>query len=107
TDPDTNQPVGVGVTRRRPTAQQKRVIRAHSPHCVMTGCRVSSVHSDLDHTIDWANGGPTETSNMDPTCRHDHRIKHQAGWSYQKLPNGHHQWTSRLGHTYTNKPEPP
>ncbi len=24
-----------------------------------------------------------------------------------KLPNGHHQWTSRLGHTYTNKPEPP
>ena len=107
TDPDTGQPVGVGVTRRRPTAQQQRIIRAHSPHCVMVGCRVSAIHSDLDHTIDWAQGGPTEPSNMEPTCRHDHRIKHQAGWTYQKLPNGHHQWTSRLGHTYTNKPEPP
>ena len=107
TDPDTGQPVGVGVTRRRPTAQQKRIIRAHSPHCVMGGCRISAVHADLDHTIDWAKGGPTETFNLDPTCRHDHRIKHQCGWTYTRLPNGHHQWTSRLGHTYTNKPEPP
>jgi hypothetical protein len=107
TDPDTNQPVGVGVTRRRPTAQQQRIIRAHSPHCVMGGCRIHAIHADLDHTIDWAQGGPTETFNMDPTCRHDHRIKHQAGWTYTRLPNGHHQWTSRLGHTYTNKPQPP
>lgn len=73
----------------------------------MGGCRIHAIHADLDHTIDWAQGGPTETFNMDPTCRHDHRIKHQCGWTYTRLPNGHHQWTSRLGHTYTNKPEPP
>ncbi len=107
TDPDTGQPVGVGVTRRRPTAQQQRIIRAHSPHCVMKGCLIHGIHADLDHTVDWAKGGPTTTFNIDPNCRHDHRIKHQCGWTYQKLPNGHHQWTSRLGHTYTNKPEPP
>jgi hypothetical protein len=107
TDPATGQPVGVGVTRRRPTTQQRRIIRAHSPHCVMTGCRISAHHSDLDHTTDWTNGGPTHPTNMDPTCRHDHRLKHQCGWTYHKLSNGNHQWTSRLGHTYINKPEPP
>ena len=107
TDPVTGQPVAAGATRRRPTAQQQRIIRTHSPHCVMKGCRVPATHSDIDHTIDWANGGPTQPSNLDPNCRHDHRIKHQCGWTYQKQPDGTHQWTSRLGHTYTNKPEPP
>ncbi len=107
TDPDTGQPIAAGTTRRRPTAQQQRIIRANNPHCVMAGCRIHATHSDLDHTVDYAKGGPTVPNNIAPTCRHDHRLKHQCGWTYQQQPDGTHQWTSHLGHTYTNQPQPP
>ena len=62
---------------------------------------------DLDHTTRWADGGETTTNNLTPLCRHDHRIRHQAGWTHQPLPNGDHQWTTKLGHTYTTSNQPP
>jgi len=62
---------------------------------------------DLDHTTRWADGGETTTNNLTPLCRHDHHIRHQAGWTHQPLPNGDHQWTTKLGHTYTTSNQPP
>jgi hypothetical protein len=39
-------------------------------------------------------------------CRHDHRIRHR-GWTYRRLPNADHLWTSPLNHTYTTSGTPP
>ncbi len=66
-----------------------------------------AVGSDFDHRVSYAEGGATNESNADPLCRHDHCIKHQAGWTYQILPDGNHQWTSALGHTYITSRDPP
>ncbi len=63
---------------------------------------------DLDHRIPHAEAGPTLTPNLAPLCRHDHHIiRHRAGWTHKPLPNGGHQWTSKLGHTYTTSGTPP
>ena len=66
-----------------------------------------AINCDLDHTTRWVDGGETTIDNLTPLCRHDHRIRHQAGWTHQPLPNGDHQWTSKLGHTYTTSAQPP
>jgi len=107
TNPDTGQPIHTDVTRRRPTASQRRGVEARNPTCVFPGCRMPAISSDLDHRTPWANGGPTTEANLGPLCRHDHCIRHQHGWTYTPLPNGDHQWTSQLGHTYTTSGTPP
>jgi hypothetical protein len=104
TDPDTGAPVAVGTTRRRPSTLQRRTVQAHYQTCVFPGCRMPAAACDLDHRVPWSAGGPTTAANLGPVCRHDHIVvKHRVGWTYRRLPNGDHQWTSPLGHTYTTK----
>ena len=107
TDPTTGLPVANGITRRRPSAGQRRQVQTRNPTCVFPGCRMPATACDLDHRIPWAQGGPTRVDHLVPACRHDHRIRHQAGWKHQPLPGGDHLWTSRLGHQYTTSGQPP
>ena len=100
TDPATGQPTHTGVTRRRPTASQRRHIRATDRTCVWTGCRMPAHAADLDHTKPWADGGPTTNENLAPLCEHDHTLKQRLGWTYQRLDNGSYEWTSKLGRKY-------
>ncbi len=107
THPQTSAPVFNGTTRRRPTASQRRHVEARDRTCIFPGCRMPATNSDLDHRVPWSEGGPTTVWNLDPLCRHDHRIKHQSGWTHRPLPNGDHQWTTKLGHTYTTSGSKP
>lgn len=100
TDPETGRPLVTGTTRRRPTAAQRREVAARNRTCVFPGCRMPARDCDLDHRIAWAQGGKTRTPNLGPCCRHDHRIRHAAGWSYEVLPDGDITWRSALGHVY-------
>ncbi|MDA2979650.1 MAG: DUF222 domain-containing protein, partial [Actinomycetota bacterium] len=87
-DTQTGQPIHTGTTRRRPTATQRRHIESRNPTCVFPGCRMPSTQCDLDHRIMFKNGGPTSIENLTPLCRHDHRIRHQAGWEHETLNDG-------------------
>lgn len=107
TDPPTGRPLHDGTIRRRPTANQRRTVETRDQTCIFPGCRMPATDCDLDHRIRWVDGGATRIDNLAPLCRHDHRIRHQAGWEHQHLPNGDHQWTSKLGHTYTTSAQPP
>ena len=107
TDPDTGQTLHTGATRRRPTAGQRRGVETRDPTCVFPGCRIPATDCDLDHRIPWSEGGTTTVTNLVPLCRHDHRIRHHAGWTHQPIPDGGHRWTSKLGHTYTTGAAPP
>jgi hypothetical protein len=104
---DNGQPVATGTLARRPTASQQRQIQAQKPECVMVGCRFNARDCDLDHHQPRAAGGPTQNSNLAPLCRHHHMTRHHGNWQYQQLDNGDHQWTSPLGHTYTQRRGPP
>ena len=107
TDPDTARMVHTGTTTRRPTTALKRLVQAQHRTCVFPGCRMPSGDCDLDHTVAVIDGGPTTENNLAPLCRHHHRAKHQAPWKPRRLPNGDHQFTSPLGHTYTTGGRPP
>lgn len=100
-DEATGEPTHVVTPTRQPTTQQRRRVQTRDHVCVFPGCRMPSRRCDIDHTVAVADGGVTCDCNLAPLCRHDHCIKHQHGWTYQKLPNGQWQWITRLGHTYT------
>ncbi len=106
-EPGTGRAIASGTTRRRPSAAQRRAVEAVSPTCVFPGCRVPAVDSDIDHREGWADGGSTTLGNLNPLCKHDHRVKHEAGWSYRMTEDGTAEWASRLGHTYTTALPPP
>jgi len=107
TDPESGQVVVNGTTRRRPSTGQRRQVEARNPMCVFPGCRMPAAQCDLDHRVPWSEHGPTSVDNLVPLCRHDHRIRHQAGWAHESLDDGDHRWTSGLGHVYTTSGRSP
>lgn len=104
---DQGRPVATGTLARRPTISQQRHIQATYPTCVFPGCRYDAYDCDLDHRRPRSQGGATHNDNLAPLCRHHHMVRHHTPWHLQRLPNGDHQWTSPLGHTYTRKRGPP
>jgi len=104
-DETTGEPTHIVTPTRRPSATQKRRIEVRNTTCVFPGCRMPARGCDIDHTLAVQDGGKTCDCNLAALCRHDHRIKHQHGWTYQRLPDGTPQWTTRLGHTYGKTPE--
>ena len=104
TDPETNQPIAIGTTNRRPSAEQRRIVELFHPRCVFPGCRMPATECDLDHRVEWSAGGPTTVGNLVPVCRTDHRIRHEAGWRHRFDVDGGHIWTSPTGATYRVRP---
>ncbi len=105
--PDTGAIVHTGTTRRRPTAAQRREVEMRDATCAFPGCRMPATQSDLDHTTPWAERRRTSARGLGPLCRHHHVVRHRAGWSYVRLPNGDYRWTSPLHHTYTTSGQSP
>lgn len=97
--------IDTGITRRRFSAAQRRLIEARHRTCGFPGCRMPAADCDIDHTRPFGEGGPTETENGTPECRHDHILIHQGGWRHRVIA-GRHVWTSPLGHTYIKKRPP-
>ena len=97
--------VTADITRRRPSAAQKRLIHALQETCTFPGCRMPATECDIDHIDPWAEGGKTTVRNSGPKCRHDHVLRHN-GWEYL-CRDGKHIWISPLGHTYITKSKPP
>ena len=102
---DDEQVTHVLTTRRRPTRAISDYLEATRPTCAHPGCRAPAVDCDLDHRNPWANGGRTSTFNLDPLCRHHHRLRH-SGWNYRRTVNSY-TWVSPLGHEYVTERDPP
>jgi hypothetical protein len=87
-----------------------------------------SISCDLDHRVPWSEQQTTDVNNLAPLCRYHHRIRHQAGWRYDPLPEAefgedkteHRLWpgeprlwrgdfifTTPLGHRYTTSGRSP
>ncbi len=90
--------------RRGPGAALRRYLEIRDRYCVMIGCRAPAHTADKDHTVDYANGGPTVACNLGDACRHDHRLKGEGGWTLHQPQPGVFRWTSRLGHVYQHEP---
>ncbi|MDD7938145.1 HNH endonuclease signature motif containing protein [Actinomycetospora lutea] len=92
--------------RRFPSAALARWTRMRDRTCVFPPCRASAKGTDIDHTRAVTHGGTTVEHNLGAVCRHDHRLKHDAGWRLTQPTPGHFTWTSPTGHTYDRPRRP-
>jgi hypothetical protein len=79
-------------------------VRCRDLTCRWPGCDRPATACDLDHTIPYAQGGPTHASNLKCYCRTHHLVKTFWGWREQQLPDGTLILTSPSGHTYATTP---
>ena len=94
----------VAADRYRPGKQLKRILRARDQHCRFPGCRLPVRNSDLDHTVDFALGGPTTYGNLAHLCRRHHSLKHESAWAVKQRPSGVLEWTSPTGRRHPDVP---
>jgi hypothetical protein len=80
------------------------LLDARDQTCVWTTCRRPAHSCDADHTIPYADGGPTHPYNSAPECGWHHKVKGKGGWRLRRPRPGHFRWTSPHGHSYTVTP---
>jgi hypothetical protein len=104
TDPN-NRLVDVTAHTYRPPVNMARLVKLQHPTCCFPGCRRRASRDDIDHLLDWQYGGTTTPSNLQPLCTRHHHVKHEAGWTVTREPDGTTIWSSPTGHTYTRPPD--
>jgi hypothetical protein len=104
TDPVSG--VAVTVDTYRPSAAQRRWLRARDGRCRGPGCDRPVLRADVDHTKDFAGGGMTTLGNLEHLCRADHTLKHDTRWRVEQLSAGVLRWTSPIGQVVVDQPPP-
>jgi uncharacterized protein DUF222 len=94
-------------TGRFPNAEQTAYVRARDRMCVAPGCRRAARLCDIDHTLPWVKGGPTETCNLGLLCRLHHLFKHSLGCELLQLSSGIFSWKFPSGLQYLTTPHTP
>lgn len=91
----------------------RRWVQALHPTCTFAGCGRRTRDCDLDHIEPHGRGGPTSAANLEPLCRHHHRVRHRTLWRRDRNPvlshpsGAHSVWASPTGHRALPAPELP
>jgi hypothetical protein len=85
--------------RHDPSRQLAELINLRDQKCSGPGCAMPAHRCDLDHETRWPDG-PTAEWNLNAKSRRCHQAKHH-GWTVERHENGHTDWTSPTGRTYT------
>lgn len=91
-------------TGYRPSGSLAAFVRSRDQLCRFPGCEAAAAHSDVDHTVPWAAGGPTTGANLKALCRKHHLLKTFGGWTEIQEPDGTVLWKAPTGHTYVTTP---
>jgi hypothetical protein len=87
-----------------PSKKLAEFVRCRDLTCRWPGCDRPAFDCDLDHTVPYADGGPTHASNLKCYCRTHHLVKTFWGWRDQQLPDGTIILNSPSGKTYVTTP---
>ena len=92
----------------RPPVALAEFIRWRDLTCRWPGCDAPAERCDIDHTVPYADGGPTHAANLKNYCRTHHLIKTfycgPGGWTEQQCADGAIILTSPTGHQYMTQP---
>ncbi len=58
--------------------------------CDHPGCDLPAEFCDVDHNIEWADGGRTDQNNARPRCSTHNRFKSRNKWQSKQATNGYH-----------------
>jgi hypothetical protein len=101
---DSGNVLAMGRKARLPSTLLRRWLRFRDGTCRFPGCGRSAAHSDIDHSIPWSRGGPTNHDNLAHLCRKHHLYKSATCWNLQENDAGTLTWKSPTGRHYTTAP---
>ncbi len=84
---DAGTPMDVGRRDRKLSVALRRAVMVRDRSCRFPGCG-STRHLHAHHVQHWADGGPTDLSNLVVTCAHHHRFVHEHRWQVEPLGDG-------------------
>ena len=105
THPETGMILSVGRRKYRPPKALRQLVKWRAARCLAPGCSMPAERCEVDHSVDWALGGETRLTNLNPFCTGHHIVKHGTEWSVVQCEGGVMQWTSPLGRVYIVEPE--
>ena len=106
-------PLSLGRTAYRPPAGLRRFIRYRDGTCIVPNCTGAAERAEIDHTIEWQDGGTTDATNLALLCRKHHALKslalfhlrREAAERGENAPiSGQLVWETFLGRTYPAGP---
>jgi Domain of unknown function (DUF222)/HNH endonuclease len=103
TDPDTGALLDISERRYRPPQRLRDYLSARDDVCAFPTCQQPGYRCEPDHTIPYAQRGPTRRDNLALTCRRHNQTKAGTGWTYHNRDGGF-TWTTATGHRYTHPP---
>lgn len=104
TDGPSGAPLDIGRQRYRPPAAIETAVRLRDRTCQGPGC-TSNAHGELDHIVEWHDGGGTSVGNLLLLCSRCHRRKSIAGeYLIAVRPDGSRIWQTPGGR-YTTYPQ--
>jgi hypothetical protein len=92
--------------RHDPSLGLAQHVRDRDRRCRFPGCNSPAVHCDLDHRVAFPEGA-TDAHNLEPLCRHHHRLKHLGDWQVFNTDDGTLIWISPTGRAYFDPPALP
>lgn len=107
THPETGAVLSIGRDRYKIPKDLKTWLRVRDKTCRHPGCNRIAASCEIDHTIPWCRGGPSNHGNLSHLCRLHHRLKTEGFWHYNQPQPGTITATSPAGKTYTTNPDPP
>ncbi|MEU8634211.1 DUF222 domain-containing protein [Amycolatopsis sp. NPDC048633] len=83
-----SEPLDLGRQSRLVTTGIRRALYLRDRGCAFPGCHRPPRHCQGHHIRHWADGGPTELSNLVLMCAHHHRLLHRSGWQVRIAADG-------------------
>ncbi|MEU4523368.1 DUF222 domain-containing protein [Amycolatopsis sp. NPDC024027] len=85
---DKSEPLNLGRLRRLISAGLRRALYLRDRGCAFPGCHRPPRHCQGHHIRHWADGGPTDLTNLVLMCAHHHRLLHRSDWEVHIAPDG-------------------
>jgi hypothetical protein len=83
-----SEPLDLGRQHRLISTPLRRALYLRDRGCAFPGCHRPPRHCQGHHIRHWADGGPTELSNLVLMCAHHHRLLHRSGWQVRIAADG-------------------
>lgn len=102
--PVPDQAVTITPTVHRPGMRLSAYLRRRDRTCRFPGCRRNAARCEIDHVSPF-NGDNTVPENLHCLCPRHHHLKHEAGWTVDRRPDGTTAWQSPTGRKYEKPPD--
>jgi hypothetical protein len=109
THPETGVVLSVGRKRYKTPKDMRRLLQIRDLICRFPGCMMAASRADVDHIVEWQDGGETKVSNLQHLCRGHHSLKGKTNWTVTASTEepGALIWTTPGGFSYITRPHRP